>query len=540
LLYYLEFSQINLFLFLLFINIGFSQTPTLVIDNVRVNGQLIGNNPIDFGSNSQITVRFRVQFTKPDNLDMGNVSYVVGTNKNSGWSQLFTPEQYNLPGNGTNVGFTDWREYTLYAADYSVNSSNNYLEARVVKISNNLTYTSRILIKRNPRFSLSSNVETTTCNSSQNVTFTLFDENSNYSLNWGYDTSKWQYVSGFLNTITLKPIGSPLSQVCANVTFNGLQWFYCKTVSLSQMPSISINGNSTGCVGNTITYTISGNTTNANINWSISNTSIANFVGTPTNTTATIQIFQNGQFDLNAVASNSCGQTTSAIRNIWIGNPPHMNSLVHSINAPNFVNTDAIVTFSTNAPLIPGTTGYEWHLPGLYETSTLFPQSSPNWHKLIDYSSSSHITVYTGTAKIAGLIQVGYKNACGVGSYLTKYVAHVSPGNNNGNTTGGGHVRSSIVNFEEIQNLNKFVVFPNPSSQVINILPIDKHSTVLELNGELFVDIFDSLGRNVLQNYDLVRNNGIVSINDLKKGLYLVNILDKNYNILSSDKLIIE
>ena len=44
----------------------------------------------------------------------------------------------------------------------------------------------------------------------------------------------------------------------------------------------------------------------------------------------------------------------------------------------------------------------------------------------------------------------------------------------------------------------------------------------------------------VLQNYDLVRNNGIVSINDLKKGLYLVNILDKNYNILSSDKLIIE
>ena len=518
----------------------FAQSPTLTVHDVRVNGSLITNGIIDFGNNSQITVRYRVNFNVPSNLTIGSIFQVSGTYKNSGWVALFTPQQLTL---GQGQGFDDYREYTLYASDYSVNSSNNYLEAQVWKTtsSGSVDYRSnKIYIRRNPRFSLSSNVETTTCNSNQNVTFTLFDENSNYSLNWGYDTSKWQYVSGFLNTITLKPIGSPLSQVCANVTFNGLQWFYCKTVSLSQMPSISINGNSTGCVGNTITYTISGNTTNANINWSISNTSIANFVGTPTNTTATIQIYQNGQFDLNAVASNSCGQTTSAIRNIWIGNPPHMNSLVHSINAPNFVNTDAIVTFSTNAPLIPGATGYEWHLPGLYETSTLFPQSSPNWHKLIDYSSSSHITVYTGTAKIAGLIQVGYKNACGVGSYLTKYVAHVSPGNNNGNTTGGGHVRSSIVNFEEIQNLNKFVVFPNPSSQVINILPIDKHSTVLELNGELFVDIFDSLGRNVLQNYDLVRNNGIVSINDLKKGLYLVNILDKNYNILSSDKLIIE
>lgn len=65
---------------------------TLQIDNVSVNGIAISNNTINFGNLTQVTLKFRVHFDKPNVLDIGETKYVAGTNKCSTFIQFFTPE----------------------------------------------------------------------------------------------------------------------------------------------------------------------------------------------------------------------------------------------------------------------------------------------------------------------------------------------------------------------------------------------------------------------------------------------------------------
>ena len=172
--------------FLLFYKtIGYSQTPTLVISDVKVNNQPITGNYIDFGSSESVTVYFKVQFTKPENLSLGEVSYVAGTNKNSGWSQLFTPQYLTLGIN--NTGFTDVRQYTLYSSDYSVNSSDNYLMANVVKTTGNVQYQSnKIYIKKDPVFTLTPPTVSLPCGDTSAKTFTVTPANIPAGVNVTY------------------------------------------------------------------------------------------------------------------------------------------------------------------------------------------------------------------------------------------------------------------------------------------------------------------------------------------------------------------
>lgn len=85
---------------------------TYKIKNVSVNGVSIpDNSPIYFGNNSSITVKFTEEFTKPNDLTIGLVSHVAGTVTNTGFQQLFTPEEFTLGVN--NTGFTAIWEKTV-------------------------------------------------------------------------------------------------------------------------------------------------------------------------------------------------------------------------------------------------------------------------------------------------------------------------------------------------------------------------------------------------------------------------------------------
>lgn len=55
-----------------------AQDITYKITEIKVNGNSIADNaPIEFGSSSSLTVRFKVTFTKPNALTIGSVSYAT-------------------------------------------------------------------------------------------------------------------------------------------------------------------------------------------------------------------------------------------------------------------------------------------------------------------------------------------------------------------------------------------------------------------------------------------------------------------------------
>jgi hypothetical protein len=85
-------------------------------------------------------------------------------------------------------------------------------------------------------------------------------------------------------------------------------------------------------------------------------------------------------------------------------------------------------------------------------------------------------------------------------------------------------ISNLVLSIEDLK-INKFIIYPNPATETIQINPIEY---IKELS------IFDSLGRLVLRSFDIQET---IDISSLQRGVYYVNLIDKNKK-MSTIKLI--
>ena len=385
---------VTLLMFFLIFTDVFSQI-TYKITEVKVNGNSIADGaPIEFGNNSSITVRFKVVFTKPENLTIGSVSHVIGTQTPSGFTQLFTPESLSL-GVG-NVGFEGLWEKELYASNYS-SSGENYLVSKLTQTTGNppLNWESnRVPILKEPTFTLNPTTLTLPCGDTSSKTFTVTPSNIPSGANVTYQWSHpgWNTVSSTSNSRTLQPTsGSSLpSTVTVTPYINGVAKpsMSC-SVSRAAFSSIAtISGNNYVC--DTGTYTINSLPSNATVqSVSSSNTSIAtvNLIG---NNQFSVTKISDGLVTISATLQNSCSQTTTISKEIQIGVSNAINSA--SISGDLYICSNQNYTYTVYGASHPCITSYNWVV-------------SPNLHIISQDANSITVSHNQSNNEYAGNIK---------------------------------------------------------------------------------------------------------------------------------------
>jgi len=204
------------------------------------------------------------------------------------------------------------------------------------------------------------------------------------------------------------------------------------------------------------------------------------------------------------IFSTRCGNN-SASRTVWSGKPSQPTSLT----GPSTVLSGALVNYQSGGSI--GATSYEWWLPYPYETVTTFDYFGQNWQKLSGASSTQYIQVFTGYAGTSGAIQVMGENSCGCGGARIMSVSH--------GTGGGGAIPVAPPGDDGD---DKFIAYPNPTNNILNIDIVDKSdksSILTVVNGKLY-DLMGMEKREVL----FLDNKAIVNLNGLNKGIYVLKI----------------
>ena len=501
-------SAITITLLILFNIKGNCQTPTLVISEVKVNNQLITNDIIDFGDAQSVVVKFKVQFTKPDYLEIGQVSYVAGTNKNNGWSQLFTPQYFTLGLN--NTGFSDLREYTIYASDYSVNSVNNYLSAIVQQTTGQtLTYTSnKIYIKRNPQFTLISNVNSVTCGSTTPVNFTMQNiDNVGITYHW-HIGSGWllpngtpspETITSTINSLSLTPTSFPLSSINVTPIYNGNSLAVrSKTITLAPYSiTASISGSSKICTSGN--YSVAGLLSGETVQWSLSSNTIASLSNSTANS-VTVNKIGNGTVNLIATITNSCNQTTPVIKTINIGAPTFPNTNMSGDNNP---LTGETIWYSVQAPT--GYTSLQWYFDYAGTTGTVV-----NGWQILQGQGTTAIAAKVGNPGLTYVVCKAFNSCSNSIQYMPVSIRSI--------TDPCDTFKINIKNpIKESDNLVGKIV-PPPTDPCD-----DLYTKLIDKKEPKKIQVFDLFGRLVFSG-EFVEDNFDLKLEKLTKGTYLLNI----------------
>ena len=214
------------------------------------------------------------------------------------------------------------------------------------------------------------------------------------------------------------------------------------------------------------------------------------------------------------MGGGDCGNVTIT-KTIWAGRPGSL-SANSNITGPTIVATGALVGYQINSPLPQGATSYEWMLPHPYETVQVFDYFGQNWQKM-EGSVDSGINVFTGYAKINGLVQVMGKNECGCGGAKMLAVQH-SGRTNGGGGPGGGAIPRMAGPIES----NIFTIFPNPATDIINIelrSKTDKPDNKADITATLYNLVGQEKAKIKINN-----NKASIPTATLTKGLYVLQI----------------
>jgi hypothetical protein len=515
----LKITKIILLLCVIFQTTLIAQT--LQIDNVTVNGIPISNNTINFGDLTQVTLKFRVSFYKDPVIDLGQVSYVAGTNKCSEFTHLFSPQTLNLGQN--NTGFNDWREYTIYANDYPLQcGSSNRLRAVVIKTSGNVTYYSNeIMITKNPRFTLVSSKELVNCN--ENVTFSVNNlDNISASYQWVYDQSKWQTITTGGNNIVLKPISAPLSAIQVIVNANGTNYNLYKSVNFAPFRSLAgVIGNINICTGTSRTYNVLNFPSNQTISFNLSNTQFASITQS-SQSQVTISGNANGVVNLIATITNQCNQVDTIIIPLTIGEPVIYDiSSTGSFCEGGYQREQNKLTIGSDSNI----TQWQWHIgdnPGQIE----FGQIS-----IISGSNTNQIYLNIPNNANNGNVYVRARNSCGWSDWL-----YVGRSIENCSFSDPGCIMCYRTANSNTNKFNTIYIYPNPVKDELFIKLKDFNNNVSQAE-ETLIEIFDIQGKKV-KNFTEINNNFSLDIRDLNKGIYLLKVQIKD--IQETHKIIVE
>ncbi len=449
------------------------------VDNVPINGF------IDFGLKSSVIITFKVAFSKPNNLTIGNIVYHVGTvSALNGFQRLASAEEVYSGVNST--GFSATYSKEIFASQYSFGNG-NYLFAKIVQLDYpNVEYPSNMIpIFKTPTYSISSNVNTVACNSSTEVQFTVNSADTSY----GSSTYQWSYGPGWTliggttgNILRLIPGSSTLGQITVTPTYKGAIQ-PTKTLTLKRPPFISeatIIGSNSIC-NLTETYSIDNSENAQNIVWSSSNPSIAT-VNNSTGNSVTVSKVGEGNFKLIATITNSCGQVS----------PVSKSLTAYSI---------------TSHPIPAGT--FDIDFVDCYD------------------DSKAKINFYPTTA-FGGVITLSLPFLPHPSQSQTKQITVTYTNPCNGFSTSKvltfKYTAPDCHQYKTINNSTVFSIYPNPSNELVKVSLIENNTNNNQIiSGE----IFDILGISKSK-IKIIEGEASFSVSSLKKGIYVLKIYLEN------------
>lgn len=455
----------------------FSQT-TLTISNLSVSGSAIPPNAsINMSTNATVQISFHVDFTKPNNVDYSNTAFVIsGYNSFGIEKQLTTVESFNLGIN--NTGFSGNYSIYLNATDFDF-SEGSYLRANLTQTSGNPPlewHSNQVKIIKTPTYAIITQTPANiTCGSNSPITFqiTSNDPNNYSSYQWSYNSS-WYGNYSITNQIQLNPTTYPLGIISVIPTIHGsTQGIFSFNPVLAPLTSAAIvSGNTVICPGNNSIYTISNVGTGNTVTWSSSNTAIATVSG-GTQSQVTVNGLTGGAVTLNATITNSCGQTTTKTRTIYIGSPVLANGYIYG----EVWVRKAFVPVGLTFAAVPSATSYVWTVIQDPDVGTTCPTTGALQAKFSNNLTTMTTTTTSITASFGNCLG-GYivtcraVNACGS---TDAYIRYVTVGNSGTNPCSPPVI--PVVS-------NKFVIAQNPiKNGELKIIPTN-NPVLIENTGE--------------------------------------------------------
>ena len=286
--------------------------------------QSIGiNTPVQLGTQQYKSIELNFTFTKPANITLGTLDYIVKAYNSSGSSKKLA--QSNIFGIdlGLNASMTLNKSFELGRASLDWDDGNYMVVEIKQRVAPFLKWTSNsISLKKTPTYSLTSNVNEISCGTNAPVIFTLNTEapTNLSSYNWTFGTDWTAVGSVNTNSVTLTSSSANPSMVKVTPIFdNQTQPSFTKKIILTPFSTnASITGKENICYtsGTTETYTLNYLPANCTVNWSSNNPSVAS-IASFNNQQATLNINTAGNFKLSASITNACGQKEDYAKYIY-------------------------------------------------------------------------------------------------------------------------------------------------------------------------------------------------------------------------------
>ena len=488
---------------------------------------------IDFEDNATVTVQFGIELEKPSSLVVGTADLKVITKTTSNSSpntEDSQPVQETFWSTGDPQFYNASKSITLYASDFNTSGGELYVEFAGYE-------SCKYSIEKDevPSFSLEPINTSVSCGSDAPKTFTVTPSNIPSGLSVEY---QWSVGSGWLRngnpvsnftttttSVTLVPENFPPNNVNVTPVLDGDSYpTLTSTVSLKGFnPAYQISGANQLC--SSATYSINNLPNTISVtSWNVSNTNIATISGNGNQ--ATLTATGNGTISVNAVVTNSCGQTaTISKQNIIVGSPTITSSGINGGHSN--ISTSGHSNLNVNSAV--GVTQYYW-------TITPSTNCSAGSGPTFSYSGTSTYTSSSRYASIQWNDCVGTyavacfgQNSCGQSYIGTKWVNVFNSNGNDNPCDDNGSLR--------IKNL-----YQNGSISINKIAPLDPCDDFLvsrvNNNGLDKLRIYNSYGRLVMEETQTGTETEFV-VNGLKKGIYFVKYQNGNGKMITK-KIIVE
>jgi hypothetical protein len=514
-------NKIKYFFTFIFIILGYntySQVTVKVLDmTYSTNGPTVGVancGNIDFGKNLSTDIYIAISLEKPKNHAVGTGNLYVFT-QNSSTSNRIQRSSQIISDNWINSEpsvRTAIASFTMSASDF--NESGGRLS--IVFIHNNIEYKSceyTITKPRVPVFDVSPGYVNISCQNQSPFTFSVKNVyNSPGTLTYKWIADGWKMngvpVSSFTtttNTVTLTPNQYPPSNIYVTAILDNVSIPTFRNVVVNLAPLTStfstISGANSMCNGvQTAEYGIDKLADIFTVSsWYTSNPLIAT-IGSQTGTNVIINRVSDGNFNLIAKLTNTCGQSISIGKTIRVGSKPSFSINATSVRVNNSKKLNIV---SVPANVDQGITSVTWtkisgngFIDGI-GLEAIAEGGSPNSN-------------WTVTAKITAT------NDCGSTDIIRTY---------SGSGAGNTQCKKAIVSRNnESENIFSSKIAPTCNKTAsITDEKIKVNAIVYDLSGKLIKEF---------------KNTSDFDLSDFKKGIYIMNIITSDD--ITRSKIVVE
>ena len=479
-----------------------SQLLTVGIKELKVNNinQPI-SNPINLGTSSTANAKFTVTLTKPSSFSIGDgLLYIkIYNSQNGTLSDLITP--INIPSSTFQTTAAAAINVNIQANYISFNSG-NYIVATLLSVNTGGAWSSTpISVTKSPSFTITPTSSPIPCNSTASINFTV-NSNTNigdFKYTWNVGNG-WSYLGNpvtapfttLVNSINLTPTNPnilPSNVTVTPIWNNTSQSNIVSTVTRQTFGNnVAITGNTTICsYPSTVTYSID-NVPGGSAAWSISDTTVAQVISN-SGTQVTINILKTGIFTLSATVTNSCNQTKNVSKNIRVGAP----YIINTAERPSHCQFE--FRAKEFYPLEGSDTTFTWS----YVSGT--GNASPS-----NFSSSGDFATMSVCPPFNFRLKLTATTSCS----STEQFVDLWLNNDDEEINRG-------VNYQ------LFTIFPNPSSDYVNISLVSKTKTLTQ-TGKVQADLYNNMG-NKVRSINLNNNKGTISLSGLLQGIYTLKII---------------